>query len=131
MLAWKVYITRSRQDPHTDSVDPSHSVSEVWCFFQVWFWTYSLSNVNSDTAMFRRFYVLLDAAPCCSTKATLGEISTILGGSKSLLMNAQFHCHSCLRHGEVLLNAYQVLSSLIGQWISLFNFLACTLPAAF
>jgi len=43
----------------------------------------------SDTAMFRKFYVLLDAAPCCSSKETLGEISTILGSSKFPLMHSK------------------------------------------
>jgi len=63
-----------------------------------------------------KFYVLLDATPCCFSEATLSKFLAALGSTKTLL-HVQC-CHSCLGHWDMSLNVNQVSSTLIRHWIS-------------
>ena len=47
--------------------------------------------------MFSKFYVLLDAAPCCFSEATPGKFSTTLGSSMALLLHVRFSLSYLLR----------------------------------
>ena len=68
---------------------------------------------QGNTAMWK-FYVLLDATPCCFSEATLGEFPHWEAPRPCCCM-PHFFCCSCLDCCEVSLNVNQVSSSLNRQ----------------
>ena len=70
-----------------DTIDPSHSVFQVWCSSVAWLWSYSLPKVSPNISKIGQLYVLSDSVPC---KATVGKISAALGSSMTLLLHANF-----------------------------------------
>ena len=95
--------------PSINSIDPSH------CAFQVLMLGSGIivcQKKNSDTAIFKKLYDLLDATLCLYSEATLSEFSATSGSYMTLLLHTRFCCFSCFGHWEVSLNVNQVSSSL-------------------
>ena len=107
--------------PSINSVDPSHCAAKVWCFSHVWFWNYSLSKVK-----IKHSYVwkMLCAIGCRSLLllwssswwvfSNIGKFQDPAAARPNFAVLAASGIERCT------LNVKQLLSSLVGQWISLY-----------
>ena len=73
--------------PSIDSAHPSHPASELWCFYHILFWSYSLSQVKFKHSYVRKILCIIGCHPLLLPRATLST--------------PDFHCCSCHGHWQM------------------------------
>ena len=73
--------------PSIDSAHPSHPTSEIWCFYHLLFWSYSLSQVKFKHSYVRKILCIIGCHPLLLPRATLST--------------PDFHCCSCHGHWQM------------------------------